>query len=232
MGGWDGPVTIVGGTGDLGYGLALRFGRAGLPVVIGSRDPARAQDAAARLREQVPGARFDGDENGVACEGSDAVVLCVPFASQAGTVKAIAGHLAPGQLLVDTTVPLATAVGGKAVRPLGVWEGSAAQQAAGLVPEGVRVVAALHTVAAAHLQDLDHALDEDVLVCGDRKADKAEATRLIEQIDGLRCVDCGRLENARIVEQLTPLMIGINIRYKARSGLRILGLPDARPARD
>jgi 8-hydroxy-5-deazaflavin:NADPH oxidoreductase len=228
MNGWDGPVTIIGGSGDLGYGLALRFGHAGVPVVIGSRDAGKAHDTAARLREQVAGQRFDGDENGVACEGSDAVVLCVPFASQAPTLKAVADHLSSGQLLIDATVPLATAVGGKPVRALGVWQGSAAQQAAELVPDGVRVVSALHTVAAAHLSDLDHALDEDVLVCGDRKADKADAIRLIEQIDGLRCVDCGRMGNARVLEQLTPLMIGINIRYKSRSGIRILGLPDAR----
>lgn len=95
------------------------------------------------------------------------------------------------------------------------------------MPDGVTVVGALHTVSAAKLADLDHGLDEDVLLCGDRKADKQRVARLVERIPGLRAVNAGALETARIVEQLTPLLISINIRYKTHAGLRILGLPAA-----
>jgi len=107
---------------------------------------------------------------------------------------------------------------------IGVWQGSAAQQAASLLPEGVHIVSALHTVSAAMLADLDHKFDEDVLVCGDDKQQKAIASELVESIDGLRAVDAGRLENSRITESLTALMIGINIRNKAHAGIRITGL--------
>jgi 8-hydroxy-5-deazaflavin:NADPH oxidoreductase len=139
----------------------------------------------------------------------------------------IKGALEPGKLLIDATVPLAAAVGGKATRMLGVWQGSAAQQAQELVPEGVRVVSALHTISATILADLEHPLEQDVLVCGDSRADKREAARLIEHVEGLRCVDCGRLENSRTTESLTALLIGVNVRYKVHAGVRLSGLPDA-----
>ena len=127
-------------------------------------------------------------------------------------------------MLVDATVPLAAAVSGKATRTIGVWQGSAAQQAQEMAPHGVRVVSAFHTVSAALLTDLDHELDEDVLVCGDRAEDKAKLAELIDRIDGLRTVDCGPLEMARIIEQLTPLLISINVRHKVRAGIKITGL--------
>lgn len=222
----DAPLPIIGATGDLGYGLALRWSVAGVPVVIGSRDAGRAQDAAQRLRDEFPGAQVDGAANVDAVAGADIIVLTVPFAAQAGTLKTIAGALAPGCLVVDCTVPLASATGGKATRAVGVWEGSAAQQAQGLLPEGTRVVGALHTVSAASLADLDRPLDEDVLLCGDRKTDKARVARLVERIEGLRAVNAGGLETARLVEQLTPLLISINSRYRTHAGLRVLGLPD------
>ena len=123
-------------------------------------------------------------------------------------------------------LPLAAAVSGKATRMLGVWQGSAAQQALEMAPEGVRVVSALHTVSAASLSDLDHELTEDVLLCGDARADKREAAALIERIEGLRCVDCGRLEMARITESLTALLIAVNARYKVHAGIHLTGLPE------
>jgi hypothetical protein len=109
---------------------------------------------------------------------------------------------------------------------LGVWQGSAAQQALEMAPAGVRVVSALHTVSAASLSDLEHPLDQDVLVCGDAREDKRAAAVLIERIEGLRCVDCGRLEMARITESLTAMLIAVNVRYKAHAGIRLTGLPD------
>jgi NADPH-dependent F420 reductase len=218
-------VTVIGASGALGYGLALRLGAKGVPIVIGSRDADRARETAERLCEAVPDGSFEADANGPAAERGEVVFLCVPFRSQSETLTNLKEHLREGQLLVDATVPLAAAVSGKATRMLGVWQGSAAQQAAEMVPDGVRVVSALHTVSAALLRDTDAELDEDILVCGDRRADKALAIELIEKIDGLRCVDCGRLENSRTTESLTALLIGVNARYKTHAGIRITGLP-------
>jgi 8-hydroxy-5-deazaflavin:NADPH oxidoreductase len=219
-------ATVIGGSGALGSGLALRLAAAGVPIVIGSRDGERAEHAAERVRHQVRNAEVRGLENGPAAEASEVVFLCVPFRSQSETLTNLKQHLREGQLLVDATVPLAAAVSGKATRVLGVWQGSAAQQAAEMAPEGVRVVAALHTVNAPALKDLSQTLDEDVLVCGDRRADKARAAEYIELIPGLRCVDAGRLEMARIVEPLTALLIGINARYKTHTGVKVTGLTE------
>jgi len=218
------PVCIIGGTGALGFGLALRLAQSDTEVVIGSRDGGRAEEAAARARALVPGGVFTGLHNSEAAAGAEIAVLTVPFRSQSETLTNLKGTLHDGQLLLDATVPLAAAVSGKATRSLGVWQGSAAQQAQEMVPAGVRVVSALHTISAALLTDLDHRLDEDVLVCGDRREDKARIAELVERIPGLRAVDCGRLEMARIVEQLTPLLISINVRHKTHAGIKITGL--------
>jgi NADPH-dependent F420 reductase len=217
-------VCIVGGTGALGFGLALRLGAAGVPVVIGSRDAGRAREAAARAEAAVPDGSFSGSENRDAVRATNLVILSVPFRNQSENLTNLKGALAPGQLLVDATVPLAAAVSGKATRTLGVWQGSAAQQAQEMVPEGVTVLSAFHTVSAALLSDLGHRLDEDVLICGDRRADKQRLAALVDRVEGLRAVDCGPLEMARIVEQLTPLIISINVRHKVRAGIRITGL--------
>jgi 8-hydroxy-5-deazaflavin:NADPH oxidoreductase len=219
------PVAIVGATGALGFGLALRWGRVGVPVVIGSRDAERAREAAERAAELVPDGSFDGLENAEAAGRAEVVVLSVPFRSQSETLTNLREALRPGQIVVDATVPLAAAVSGKATRTLGVWQGSAAQQAAEMVPDGVVVVSGLHTVSASVLRDLDHALDEDVLVCGDRRDPKRRVMDLVERIEGLRAVDAGRLEMARIAESLTPLLISINIRHRTHAGIRITGLP-------
>jgi NADPH-dependent F420 reductase len=218
------PVAIIGASGALGFGLAIRWGRAGVPVVLGSRDAGRAEGAAARARELVPGGEFTPAPNAEAATAAEVVVLCVPFRNQSETLTNLKETLREGQVVVDATVPLAAAVSGKATRLLGVWQGSAAEQAQEMVPDGVRVVSALHTVSASLLRDLGNELGEDVLVCGDRRADKERVMALLDRIDGLRSVDCGRLEMARIVEGLTPLLISINIRNKTHAGVRITGL--------
>ena len=220
------PIPIVGGTGALGAGLALRWAQAGRPVVIGSRSAERAEQAAAKLREAVPGAAVEGALNEDAAQRGEIVFLTVPFRAQSENLNNLREALRPGQILVDCTVPLAAAVSGKATRTLGVWQGSAAQQAQEMVPDGVTVVAALHSVGAPSLGDPDATLDEDVLVCGDRKADKARVARLIELIGGLRAVNAGPLETARIVEQLTPLLISVNVRYKTHAGIKLTRLPE------
>jgi len=221
------PVTIIGATGALGFGLALRLGAAGVPILCGSRDAGRAREAAGRLAEHVPEGSFEGGVNDECARRADVVFLCVPFRNQSENLTNLTGALREGQLMVDATVPLAAAVSGRATRTLGVWQGSAAQQAQEMVPDGVRVVSALHTVSAASLAALDQTLDEDVLICGDRRADKREAAGLIETVPGLRCVDAGRLEMSRIVEQLTALMISVNARHRVHAGIRITGLEDA-----
>jgi NADPH-dependent F420 reductase len=218
------PVAILGGTGALGFGLALRLARAGVPIVIGSRDAGRAQEAAERARALIDGAPVTGAVNEEAARAARIVLLSVPFRNQSENLNNLRTVLEPGQLLVDATVPLAAAVGGRATRVLGVPQGSAAQQAAEMVPEGVRVVSALHTISAHKLADLDTDLDEDVLVCGDKGEDKRELVALVQRIPGLRCVDCGRLEMARITESLTALLISINGRYKTHAGITISGL--------
>jgi NADPH-dependent F420 reductase len=218
-------IPIIGGTGALGYGLALRWARAGRAVVIGSRSADRAAETARKLSELAPDAEIEGLPNDAAAKQGSVVFLTVPFRAQSENLNNLREALEPGQLLVDCTVPLAAAVGGKATRSLGVWQGSAAEQAQEMVPEGVDVVAALHTVSAPSLADLAADLDEDVLLCGDRKDEKAKVARLIEEIPGLRAVNAGALEMARVVEQLTPLLISINARYKTHAGIRINGLP-------
>jgi len=218
-------VTIIGASGALGFGLALRLATAGIEVTIGSRDAARAQEAAEKARALVPAGSFSGLDNAQAATANHLVVLSVPFRSHSETLTNLKGTLRAGQLVLDATVPLAAAVSGKATRMLGVWQGSAAQQAQEMVPDGVSVVAGLHTVSAGLLSDLEHTLHEDVLVCGDRREDKARVAALIGRIEGLRVVDCGKLEMARITESLTALLIGVNVRYKTQAGFHVTGLP-------
>ncbi|MGO9321397.1 MAG: NADPH-dependent F420 reductase [Solirubrobacteraceae bacterium] len=223
------PVAVIGASGALGFGLALRLARAGVPIAIGSRDAARAVETAARALAILPDGSFSAHDNAeaVRAAGADGVViLSVPFRNQSETLTNLKSALSPGQLLIDATVPLAAAVSGKATRMLGVWQGSAAQQALEMVPEGVHVVSALHTVSAASLSDLEHPLAQDVLVCGDSRADKRRAAELIELVDGLRCVDCGKLEMARTTEALTALLIAVNARYKVHAGIRLTSLPE------
>jgi NADPH-dependent F420 reductase len=221
------PVCVLGASGALGFGLAIRLAKTGVPIVIGSREAQRAQQTVERALALVPDGAFSGTDNAAAVQAAQTVILCVPFANHAETLRNLKGTLQPGQLLIDTTVPLATAVSGRATRMLGVWQGSAAQQANEMADEGVRVVAALHTVSASALADLDTEMGEDVLICGDSRKDKREVALLLQRIDGLRCVDCGRLEMARITESLTAMLISVNARYKAHAGIHLTGLPDS-----
>jgi len=221
-------IAILGGTGDQGLGLALRFARAGRPVVIGSRKLERAVEAAEKVREAVPGADVLGLENADATARAPIVILSVPFEHTAGTVKQIAAALEPGRILVSMAVPLATAIGDGAVRTVGVWQGSCAEMVESLVPAGVHVISAFQNVSAHRLQDLSAAVDCDVVVSGARDPRRV-VMELCGLVPGLRGVDGGPLANARIVEQITALMIGLNIRYKLPegTGIRFTGLPDA-----
>ncbi len=218
-------IAIIGGTGDQGKGLAYRWATAGYEIVIGSRDPGRAEAAAADLRNQlgVEATRVTGLGNSEAARSAAMVVLTVPFAAQIATMNEISGGLAAGTLLIDVTVPLEPAVGGRPSRILGVWAGSAAEQCAELAPAGVDVASGFHNVSASLLCDVSRQVDCDVLVCSDSKQHRERVRPLVEAIPGCRYVDAGLLSNSRTVEALTALLIGINQRYKAHTGLRITG---------
>jgi NADPH-dependent F420 reductase len=220
------PVPIIGGTGSLGYGLAKRWAAAGVPVIIGSRAADRAEEAAEKLRGELPDASIEGLENSEAAQRGEIVVLAVPFRNQSENLTNLKEVLREGQIVVDSTVPLAAAISGRATRLLGVPQGSAAQQAQEMVPDGVIVVSALHTVSGAKLNDLDHQLDEDVPVMGDKREPKKRVAELIAKIDGLRPINAGLLETARLVEGITPLLISVNSRHKTHAGIRFTELPE------
>jgi len=219
------PIAIIGGTGPAGMGLALRWVRAGETVIIGSREEERARQAAASIQRRVGNqAKITGMENSAACAAADILMLTVPFAGQASLIKRLKPAMTAGSSLIDATVPLAAEIGGRASRTLGVCQGSAAEQAAELAPKDVSVVAAFHNTSAELLGG-DNPLDCDVIVCSD-DPDAAQLTReLAAKIPGVRPIDGGKLENARIVEQITALLIGLNMRHKGHSGIRITGLP-------
>jgi 8-hydroxy-5-deazaflavin:NADPH oxidoreductase len=222
-------IAIIGGTGDQGKGLGLRWARAGFKITIGSRSTERAATAAEEMRallkrDGYKDGAIDGSINGDAAASASIVVLTVPFAAQISTMKDIRGSIQAESVLIDVTVPLESAVGGRPARTLGVWAGSAAEQCAELTPEGVQVVSAFHNVGADALTDLDHEVECDVIVCGDHKSAKERTRPLVEAIPGCRYIDGGALANSRTVEAMTALLIGINIRYKAHTGIRITGI--------
>jgi hypothetical protein len=219
-------IAILGGTGDQGLGLALRFCGAGRKVVIGSRKVERAVEAAENVRKQVPEADVEGLGNEEAAAAAGIVILSVPFEHTASTVKGIKASLREGQIVVSMTVPLATAVGDGAMRTVGIWQGSAAELVQSLVPQGVEVVSAFQNVSAHRLQHLGEPVECDVVVSGPKGA-RETIMALCPLVEGLRALDGGPLGNARIVEELTALIIGLNIRHKCPEGLgiRFTGLP-------
>jgi hypothetical protein len=218
-------IAILGGTGPEGTGLANRFARAGEHVVIGSRDPQRAQAAATKLRAEVgASAVVDGADNASAASQCDVALLTIPFSGMAPLLKELKTIWKPGTVVIDTTVPLAASVGGSPSKMLGVWQGSAAEAARELLPQSVSVAAAFHNLGAALLAG-SAAVECDVLVCSDDENAKQVAIELARKIPGVRAVNGGKLENARIVESMTALLIGLNIRYKVHSaGIRFTGL--------
>jgi len=219
-------IAILGGTGPEGLGLANRFARAGERIVIGSRDAARAQEAASQLRGWISeAANIDGADNATAAAQSEIVVLTVPFSGQAALLKSLKNVWKAETIVIDTTVPLAATVGGSATRMIGVWQGSAAEAAREALPQNVSLAAAFHNLGAELLAG-NAPIDCDVLVCSDDERAKQVAMELAGKIPGVRAVNGGKLEGARIVESITALLIGLNIRYKVHSaGVRFTGLP-------
>lgn len=212
-------IAIIGGTGNLGYGLALRFARAGHEVIIGSRTEERAVNAASEANQTLDGGVIRGAENGVAASTADLVILSVPFSAQESTLEAIRAA-SRGKVVVDATIPLAE---GDPTRVAMPPEGSSAERVQALLPES-NVVSAFHHVGAKALLKLDHAIETDVLICGDVQAAKDQVLPLMEAL-GTRGVDCGPLRQAQTLERITPMLIGLNIRHKRRhTGIRITGL--------
>ncbi|WUT78055.1 NADPH-dependent F420 reductase [Streptomyces sp. NBC_00669] len=212
-------VGVLGGTGDQGRGLAYRLARAGQSVVIGSRDAARAEAAAAELAEGEKGAAgVQGAENAECARRSDIVIVAVPWEGHAKTLEALREPLA-GKLVIDCVNPLGfDKQGAYALTP---EEGSAAQQAAALLPDS-RVTAAFHHLSAVLLQDpAVESIDTDVMVLGESRADTDLVQALAGRIPGMRGVFAGRLRNAHQVESLVANLISVNRRYKAHAGLRV-----------
>lgn len=218
-------LAVVGGTGDEGFGLALRLARTGERVVIGSRSEERGAEAAARAREMLGSdAPVEGTENTKSVANAEVVFVTVPYAGQAEIYRSLREHWVDGAIVCDATTPLATAVGGRPTHVLRPWHGSAAEQARALIPEPVRLVAGFHTVGAEALTDIERPVVGDVLLCGKDAEAKSAVGALIDRIPDLRWVDCGLLAMARIVEPLTALMISVNRRYGIKdSGIRMIG---------
>jgi len=212
-------VAIIGGTGDQGLGLALRFAQAGRAVRIGSRKCERAEQTAQELRGRFPAADVTGHENveAVRTVGDGIVILSVPFEHTVATLKSLAPALDSAHVVVSMGVPLATAIGDVAARMLGVAQGSCAELCQAHVPAGTEVVSAFQNVAAHRLADLAHPIDCDIVVSGAKPA-RTRVMALCDDLGGTRAIDGGPLYNARYVEALTALLIGINIRYKNREG--------------
>jgi hypothetical protein len=225
---FDHAIAILGGTGDQGLGLALRMAKAGRPVVIGSRQLDRAETAAKEVAAAVSGADVSGCENPQACQRARVVILSVPFEHTAGTLKSIRESLVADQIVVSVGVPLATSIGGRPDQMIDVWQGSCAEWIASLLPADVQVVSAFQNVPAQRLRALDQPVECDVVVSGEKKA-REHVMALCDLVPGLRGVDGGRLSNARFVESMTALLIGMSARYRVSSGtgVRFTGLPKA-----
>jgi NADPH-dependent F420 reductase len=218
-------IAVLGGTGQEGSGLALRWAHAGHRVMIGSRSRERADEAAAAINARIGAERAAGADNLAAAECAVIVVLTVPYAAQLATLEAVKPALT-GKILIDVTVPLVPPRVGRVQLPEG---GSAAVKAQALLGESVRVVSAFQNVAAELLQELDRAIDCDVLVCGDDRGARAQAIALATEA-GMRAFHAGPLANSAAAEALTSVLITINRQYKiAHSGIRITGLPADAP---
>lgn len=218
-------ISVIGGTGEEGFGLTLRLARAGEHVIIGSRSAEKGASTAGKAVEILGGgARVSGTTNEDAADRGDVIFVTVPYAGQADIYRAIKDHVAADKVVVDCTSPLATAVGGRAWHVIRPWHGSAAEQAKAILGSGVKMVAAFHTVSGEQLQDLEHPMDSDVFVCGSDKESKATVGELIDKIPNLRWVDAGDLTQARIAETMTALLISVNRSYKIHdAGFRVTG---------
>jgi NADPH-dependent F420 reductase len=211
-------IAIIGGTGDEGLGLAVRFAAARQRVVIGSRAAERAVAAAEKVREAVPSAQVSGAANADAVAEADTVIISVPFSGQAATVTVLKDAIG-SKLVINIVVPIEFGQGG--ARAVAVEEGSAAEQTKSILGADSRVVSAFHNLSAHELLELEKPLDSDVIVCGGSTADRQTVIELAGLLKGCRGIDGGPLRNSRFVEDITVLLVGINRRYKTQAGIRL-----------
>ncbi|OPY21770.1 MAG: F420-dependent NADP reductase [Methanobacterium sp. PtaU1.Bin097] len=220
-------IAIVGGTGDQGLGLALRFAKAGEEVIIGSRDVKKALNAVNLVKKMIKEEinNIQAATNSEAAQEGDIVLLTVPLQAQMATLSSIKDDV-EGKIIVDATVPLESCIGGSPVRFVNVWEGSAVERTAEFLKDkNVQVISAFNNISAASLTNIDSEVDCDCLISGEDEEAKTLVMELAEKIPGVRSIDCGGLENARIVEKITPLLINLNIRNRIKlAGIRITGL--------
>ncbi len=219
-------VAILGGTGEQGFGLALRLAKNN-KIIIGSRKKEKAEEAAKRAKEILKQRDIEADiiglENKDAAKEGEVVILSLPYEYTLSTIKQLRDEL-KGKIVVSIGVPLATAIGDKPTRLLFPPDGSVAEMVQNVLKES-KVVSAFQNVCHAVLEDLDNPVDCDILVCGNDDEAKRVVIDLANQIDGVRAIDCGNLEKSRIIEAITPLLIGLNIKYKSKgTGIRITNL--------
>lgn len=222
-------IAVLGGTGDQGLGLALRLALAGEEIIIGSRDAEKAVSAAQKVLE-IAGRddlKVKGATNAEAAEDAEVAILTVPLQAQMATLGSVKEAIR-GKVLIDATVPIDSCLGGSAVRYIDLWDGSAAERAARfLEDQGTRVAAAFNNISASALLDITGPVDCDCLIASDHRDALELASELAEKIDGVRAIDCGGLENARVIEKITPLLINLNIKNRIRNaGIRITNLPE------
>lgn len=214
-------IAILGGTGEEGLGLAMRFCAAGKQVLIGSRSAERAAAAAEAVRAAVPDADVTGAENVEAVRHADTVFVAVPYSGQRDTVTALKDEIGQ-KLVVNIVVPMEFGQGGPRAVP--VEEGSAAEQTKAILGPDSRVTSGFHNLSAHELMTLDHDLDCDVIVCGGDNESRKEVMDLANLLPGCRGIDGGPLRYSRYVEPITVLLAAINRRYKTQSGIRIAGI--------
>lgn len=213
-------IAILGGTGHEGSGLGLRWAKAGHSVIIGSRTTEKAEAAAKELNEKLSLYTVRGLDNAAAAQAAELVVLTVPYAAHAATIESVRAMCA-GKIFVDVTVPLVPPKVSRVQMPAA---GSASQEAQNLLGPEVKVVTAFQNISAEHLKDPDHAIDCDVLVCGDDKDAKAAVIQLAADA-GMQAWDAGPLANAVVAEGLTSVLIGLNVKHKVKSsGIKITGI--------
>lgn len=222
-------VSVIGGTGPQGLGIAIRLAIEGVEVIVGSRKEEKALNVVEEAKEKY--ADYDlsnmcGMANEDAAEKGDVLILTVPLAAQKPTVEGIKEYC-KDKIVMDATVPLETAIGGKPFRFIDLMEGSAAERTASILEgTGAKVICAFCNISNSHLSNIPEEIDCDCLIAGDDNESKEIAADIINKIPGIKTIDTGILEKARIIEKITPLLIGLNIKYKSHyGGLRITGIP-------
>ena len=221
-------VGIIGGTGPQGLGIGERLAIEGVDVIIGSRKEEKAVDVVDQAKEDLKDYDLSlmcGMANEDAAREGDVLIITVPLAAQKPTVEGIKEHC-KDKIVMDATVPLETAIGGKPSRFIDLMEGSAAERTASILEgTGAKVICAFCNISNSHLANIPEEIDCDCLIAGDDNESKKVAAEIINKIPGIKTIDCGVLEKSRIIEKITPLLIGLNIKYKSHyGGLRITGI--------